>query len=134
MREILLAGALLASAGTAFSQGPEAPEVPLPILVQEDLYILELGIGVTLEVRCLESTGVPAPASPRAGDPLGPCGIADGKSRLLQLLAELQIASDLAEAMKVNLEEEMRRRIDQEVQDNIQERIHGVNRDGEGAR
>ena len=150
MKKILVTGTsvlmLLAPVGQAVSQETgqgaersqdEAP--PLPILIQDDLYILELGIGIDVEVRCfepfgrtsdLEGTGGQETADDntnadpsRKGLLLGPCGSPDGRSRAHRLLDQLQVRSDLAAEIKVLMERALRETIERRIKDNIDQRI-----------
>ena len=139
MSKILLTGTvamfLSVSAGQALSQETSQDASPLPILIQEDLYILELGIGVSVEVRCFEASmeqGVPGSRDAEgAGDDSelaegalsGPCGMIDGQTRVHRLLDELQVTSDLAAEMKVRMEQALRKKIEQRIRDNIAERV-----------
>ena len=143
----LLAGAsallLFASAGQALSQDatepPQDEERHLSILIQEELYILELGIGVYIDVRCFgpsrptgDPAGVEGPrqpdedardSQPPDGVSLGPCGISDGQSRVHRLLDRLDVTRDMAAELKVLLERELRERIEDKIKSAIDDRI-----------
>ena len=140
------AALLFLSAGEALSQETAQDEDPLPILIQEDLYLLQLGIAVDVEVRCnpsedgrgsretgeTEGRGGLAVASVGYAD-LGPCGMIDGETRVHRLLDDLQVRTDLAQAMKESLEQALRERIEQRIRDNITDRINrrlGVSDEG----
>ena len=140
------AALLFLSAGQARSQETARDEERLPILIQEDLYLLQLGIAVDVEVRCNPSEdtrggremgetadrGGVAVASVGYAD-LGPCGMVDGETRVHRLLEDLQVRSDLAQAMKESLEQALRERIEQRIRDNITDRVNrrlGVSDEG----
>lgn len=137
---------LLATVGQALSQETirdaqqsQVEEPPLPILIQDDLYILELGIGVGIEVRCFEPSGGTnvvdgTQASQETDDNadgdssgkgalLGPCGSLDGRSRAHRLLDELRVASDLAAEIKVLMERALRESIERRIKGNIDQRL-----------
>ena len=95
-------------------------------MVVEDLYVLELGLRVTVEVRCIEPTAadvvdglIEEPST------LGPCGIVNGRTRVHHLLDELQIAEDLEAEIQSRLEREVRERIEHRIRGNISNRIRG---------
>ena len=146
MKKTVLASAsamlVLATAGQLLSQGVETlqdAEPPLPILIQEDLYILELGIGIALEVRCLEPSGRitevqgvedspeaerdASDTEPAEGALLGPCGVVDGQTKVHRLLERLRVEADLAAEIKALMEEELRGRIQDKVREHINQRI-----------
>ena len=120
------AALLVLSAGQARSQETaQEAEPSLPILIQgDDLYLLQLGIGVSVEVVCREATWEETEVAD-----LGPCGMLEGETRVHRLLDELQVTRDLAQAMKERLEQALRERIAEKirrrVEDGIARRLRG---------
>ena len=156
MKRILLRGGLsatllllsLASAGSqAIAQTAEDVEGQsrpadqfVPILVHEDLFILELGVGIDLEMRCGDQdvqvagasvTGAgseqPAEGTNAAGQ-LG-CETNGLRVKAEQLLNQLGIKSDLAagikELMERKLREEIVGRIKEQIEQRLEERRQG---------
>lgn len=109
---------LFLSAGPAL---PQEAEPTLPILIQgDDLYLLQLGIGVSVEVVCREATWQETPDG--VAD-LGPCGKLDGETRVHRLLDELRVTRDLAQEMKERLEQALRERIAERIRRRVEEGI-----------
>lgn len=151
MKKILLyrTGAallLLASAGPAVAQTTEDGEDQsqragqfVPIVVHDDLFILELGVGIDLEMRCgdqeAQTTGAAvADAGPEQSEENGgaaeqPDGIqpscdAHGlRVKAERLLQQLGITSDLAAGIKDLMERKLREEIVGRVKEHIEERL-----------
>ena len=115
------AALLVLSAGQARSQETaQEAEPSLPILIQgDDLYLLQLGIGVSVEVVCREATWEETEV---AAD-IGPCGRLEGETRVHRLLDELQVTRDLAQAMKERLEQALRERIAERIRRRVEDGI-----------
>lgn len=116
------AALLILSAGQARSQETaQEADPPLPILIQgDDLYLLQLGIGVSVEVVCREATWQETPDG--VAD-LGPCGKLEGETRVHRLLDELQVTGDLAAEMKNRLEQALRERIAERIRRRVEDGI-----------
>lgn len=113
---------LFLSAGPALPQETaQEAEPTLPILIQgDDLYLLQLGIGVSVEVVCREATWQ---ETPDGFADLGPCGKLDGETRVDRLLDELRVTRDLAQEMKERLEQALRERIAERIRRRVEEGI-----------
>ncbi len=151
MKKILLYGTgaallLLASAGPAVAQTTEDEESQsqradqfVPIVVHDDFFILELGIGIDLEMRCgdqeaetageevtgagleqlEEDSGV---AEQPDGVRLG-CDAHGLQVKAERLLRQLGITSDLAARIKERMERKLREEIVGRVKEHIEERL-----------
>ena len=106
----------------------------VPILVHEDLFILELGVGIDLEMRCgdqdveaaggsVTGAGSEQPAEDtNAEEQLG-CEANGLRVKAEQLLQQLGIKSDLAARIKELMERALREEIVGRVREQIEERL-----------
>lgn len=151
MKKILLFGTgavllLLASAGPSVAQTTEdganqsqRADQFVPILVNDDLFILELGVGIDLEMRCgdqeAQTAGMAAAgAGPEQSEEnnsaaeqpdavqLG-CDAHGLRFKAERLLQQLGITSDLAAGIKELMERKLREEIVERVKENIEERL-----------